>query len=70
MKRGAMPRLFRARVGVDWPATLADLRRARAGPSDKVKTIRTEPGDEPIAAPYPEIIQSWLENGFEEVGES
>lgn len=61
-----MPKLYRATVPVEWPATAADLRRARSGKGEVV-TTHTDPDDGPIEAPYPEIVPSWLANGFEEV---
>jgi hypothetical protein len=60
-----MPRQFTAREGADYPATLADFKRAAAGDLANVTWARVEAG-ETIAAPYPEIIPSWLANGFRE----
>lgn len=60
-----MPRTFTSASGALFPATLADFKRAKAGELDKVKWSRAEPGKR-IAAPYPEIIPSWLANGFKE----
>lgn len=62
-----MARTFVSKVGAEFPATLADFKRAKAGDLDKVRWTRVEAG-EPLRAPYPEIIGSLLANGFEEVG--
>ena len=64
-----MPRTFTSASGAMYPATLEDFKRAKAGSMDKVKWARAEAG-KPIVAPYPEIIASWLANGFEEVDPS
>lgn len=61
-----MPTMFVSKSGATYPATAADFRRAKAGDVDKVKWARAEAG-KPLAAPYPEIVASWLANGFEEV---
>ena len=61
-----MPRTFVTDSGAVFPAALADFKRAKAGSMDKVKWARAEPG-KPITAPYPEIIPSWLRNGFREI---
>jgi len=62
-----MPRTFVSKAGAVFPATLADFKRAKAGELDKVKWAEAAPG-KPLAAPYPEVIGSWLDNGFKEVG--
>lgn len=59
-----MTRLFKLPAGIDYPATLADYRLCVAKKPHK-RTSHEEA--ETIAAPYPEIIPSWLANGVEEV---
>lgn len=59
-------RRFKATVPVEWPASLESFHAAMTGKLP-IATIETLPGDGPIEAPYPEIIPSWLSNGFEEV---
>ena len=61
-----MPREFIPPPGASYPATAADLRKWKAGEREKVRTVSPEPG-KPIAAPYPEIVASWVANGWEEV---
>jgi hypothetical protein len=61
--------MFRPSAGAAYPATLADFKRAKAGEMDKVRWARAEAG-KAIAAPYAEVISSWLANGFTEVGEA
>lgn len=60
-----MPRMFRVPAGTDYPATLADYRLAKAGKPHKRAGMRD--ADAVIAAPYEEIIGSWLANGVKEV---
>ena len=62
-----MPKQYVSKAGAVFPATLADYKRAKAGELDKVKWAEAAPG-KPITAPYPEIVSSWLRNGFEEIG--
>lgn len=62
-----MPRTFVTDRGASYPATLADFKHAKSGALEKVRWARAEAGV-PLAAPYPEIIPSWLANGFREVG--
>jgi hypothetical protein len=61
-----MPKLYLSKTGASYPATLADYKRARSGQKAKVKWAEAEPGVA-IPAPYPELVASWLANGFEEV---
>ncbi|MCK9629945.1 MAG: hypothetical protein M0R37_15315 [Bacteroidales bacterium] len=61
-----MTRQFTTRVDAIYPATVADYRKAKAGRLDDVTWATAEAG-ETLAAPYPEIVGSWLANGFEEV---
>ena len=62
-----MPRTFVSKAGAVFPATLADFKRAKAGDFDKVTWAQVVAG-KAVAAPYPEVIGSWLANGFKEVG--
>jgi len=64
-----MPRMFIPPPGAAFPATLADMRKCKAGQRDKAKIVYAEAG-KAIPAPYPEIVSSWLANGFTEVGEA
>ena len=61
-----MPRTFVSKAGAVYPATLADYKRAKAGELEKVKWATAAPG-KPLPAPYPDVIPSWLRNGFTEV---
>jgi hypothetical protein len=61
-----MPRTFVSDSGATFPATLADYKRAKAGELEKVRWATAQAG-KPLAAPYPEIVSSWLANGFREV---
>ena len=61
-----MTRQFIPPPGAVFPATLADYKRAKAGDMEKVRWACAE-DDKPVAAPYPEIITSWLANGFVEI---
>ena len=60
-----MARQFKVPAGTDFPASLADYKLAKQGREHKrtlVNVTRT------MAAPYPEIVDSWLANGVTEVG--
>lgn len=61
-----MGRLFIARADAVYPASPADYRKAKAGNLAAVRWASVQAGV-PVEAPYPEIIGSWLANGFEEV---
>ena len=60
-----MPRRFRVPAGTDYPATLADFKKAKAGEPHRRSKVSDE--EQTIEAPYDEIIPSWLANGVKEV---
>ena len=55
-------KLYRALVGLSYPASKADYELARKGDLERVTWARHEVDDEPFAAPYREIVASWLAN--------
>lgn len=58
MKKYAHP------FGATYPKTLADFKKAKARqPHERVWV----PPCKSIEPPYPEIVPSWLDNGFKEV---
>lgn len=61
-----MARLFTPPPGATYPATLADMRKCKAHERAKARILAAEPG-KAIPAPYPEVIPSWLANGWTEV---
>lgn len=60
MKKYAHP------LGASYPATLADYKKCLAHKPYHVARAEAGVAQEP---PYPEILKSWLLNGFEEVSE-
>lgn len=63
-----MARTFLPPPGATYPATVADFRKAKSGDVAKARMVSAEHG-KAIAAPYPEVIPSWLSNGWKEVPE-